>query len=234
MPELRDNPGEWDDKFRPAPSHFDRAAYQRKLDEICGTARGHSIIRVVWGAEEEMDAVVQYTSHGTAAETRRTGRHRTRVKGVPGKVRKRRWIFEEWQAPEQIADPGYVRLPEAGGLYVPPSIVKEKRQGKWIELYVVADHSKCKKEDCDSFEYFCFGDYREPDESDLVKFRRLTRKRSELERVDPFTPVSQKKINLWNKQAMDALEERDRAEEENSNAYRRDVQDTLSRVTTNG
>jgi hypothetical protein len=232
--QFRDDPSNWTDDHSPAPDNFERQAFQQKLDEICGTARGQSIVRVVWGGEEEIEVPVDFTTHGTATEYRKIGRHRTRVPGVAGKVRKRRWIFEEWQPPEQIPQDQFIRLPWAGGLFVPPSVVEAEAKGEWVEIYIVADHTKCLPEVCNSLEYFCFGDYREPGAEDLQKFARVTSRKFEQDVVDPFSPLGQNKINLFNKRAIENVENREREEDEALQATYTDVRETLSRVSTSG
>lgn len=237
MTDLINNPGNWTDAFFPAPSNFDRKAYQKQLDEVCGTVRGgHSIVHVVFGSEEEIEVDKQFTLHGSSAERVTVGRHRTRVKGVPGKVRKRRWIFEEWQPPEQIPDEGFVHMPGAGGLYLPPHVAQEKLQGKWLEIYIVADHSSCDSEVCNSFEHFCFGKYRHPNEYDLQKFRKLNyrKKALALDAIDPFEPISESRVARFNKEAIETVEELEREQDEHDRAFYADAQKTLSRSTTNG
>lgn len=230
---IRDDPKGWSDEYFPAPSNFDRRSYQKELDLVCGIAAGTSIIRVVWGAEEEIEAPMAFSSMGHAVESTRIGRHRTRVKGIPGKVRKRRWIMEEFQAPAQVPDNAYVRLPGRGGLYLSPQLVAEKRSGKYLELYIVADHSKCLIEDCSSDEYFCFGDYRQPDQTDIEKLRKITAKRLTQAHADPFKPISQNAVNLWNKEADEELTRIERDREDKSSEFYRDAEKTLSRTTTN-
>jgi hypothetical protein len=80
-------------------------------------------------------------------------------------------------------------LPWAGGLFVPPSVVEAEAKGEWVEIYIVADHTKCLPEVCNSLEYFCFGDYREPGAEDLQKFARVTSRKFEQDVVDPFSPL---------------------------------------------
>lgn len=200
---MKDDPKEWKDEFSGSPSNFDKQLYQDKIDAITGKANGHPILRVVWGAEMERTEVTGFTSLGTAAQERVIGTHRTRVKGVKGKVRIKRWIFEQWNPPEQIGAPGYVRVPGAGGLYLPPQMVEASQKGFWEKWYPVCDHTKCLPEDCDSTEYFCFGDYREPDQSDLDKIARITRRKFENGVNDPFTPVSPNAVAKANRQGLD-------------------------------
>jgi len=229
---LKDDPSLWRDEFSPAPTGFNRIAFQKKVDDICGTARGHSIIRVVWGAEEEIPEAAGFTHLGTAVEHKMVGRHRTRVRGVKGKVRKRRFIFEEFQAPEQVPQDDYVRIGGAGGLYVPPSLVEERKFGKWNELYIVADHSKCDPIICNSLEYFCFGDYREPDGSDLAKLGRITARRNADEHlVDPFEPVSQRAVNHFQKLANEETDAKESMESDANEERWADHRKTLKQHT---
>jgi hypothetical protein len=231
---IRDNSSDWNADYYPAPANFDRAGYQRQIDRIVGTVGGHPIIRIVWGAEEETEAAAQFTGHGTATKMVRIGRHMTRVRGKVTKVRKRRWIFEEWQPPQQIVGEGFIQVPGAAGLYLPPTFAQEQTKGKWLELYVVADHSKCRREVCDSFEYFCFGDYREPDNSDLNKLATITALKAGVDNPNPFAPIGQNKINLYNKQATEEVEQKEAERQTELDTEYGDVKKTLAKVSTSG
>lgn len=231
---FRDDPRNWKDVYSKAPSNFDVAAYQQRIDAITGTVNGKSIIRVVWGGEHEMQIAKEVTSLGTATELVKVGMHRTRVKGVPGKVRIKRWIFEEYQAPAQIPQDMFVRMPHASGLYLPPQMVQERIHGRYEKWYPACDHSKCLKEDCESTDYFCFGDYREPDERDLQKIARITQKRLQMSHADPLSPISEWWREQWEREAMAEVNEKERKEQESLDEFYDDAKKIMSRVTTSG
>lgn len=237
MIELRDDPKQWTSAFHKAPSSFDVKAYQAKIDKITGLAKDHSIIRVVWGGEMEEQKAVAFTSHGTEAQTETVGSHTTRVKGVPRKVRIRRWIFEEYQPPAQIAQNSFVRLPGAGGIYIPPSLVQERQTGKWNKWFPVCDHSNCLPEDCNSTEYFCFGDYKEPDNKELQMIAKITRARTEAANTpDPFEALSEFDLGFIEKQAQDEIAAIEAAEQAELDEYYADFKKTAARaaVTVTG
>lgn len=234
MTALRDDPRNWTDGFTPAPSNFDVKAYQAEIDKITGLARGHRIIRVVWGASQEIEQELDFTAHGTAAMVVKVGKYRTRVKGVPRKVRIRRWIFEEWQPPQQLPNADFIRVPGAGGIYVPPSVLEQRQKGVWNRWYPACDHSKCLPSDCNSDEYFCFGDYRHPDISDLRKIARITRKRLENEHPDPFAPIPQEVIDRNFREANEQREEIERRKQEAIDSVYDDFERTLGRSITSG
>ena len=172
---MRNNPRSWAARRTLAPSTFDKAGFQSRLDEICGKG----VLRVVWGGEEETTEAAIVGSLGQTVETKRVGRYQTRIRGTHGRVRINRWILEQFYTPEQLGvSEMYVRTPR-GGLYVPPELAEMKRSGKWVMVDVIADHSKCPEEICASIEYYCFGDYREPNNFDLEQISKQTREREQ-------------------------------------------------------
>lgn len=228
----------WTTGYSKAPE-FDRRSYQQKLDAIVGTARGQSIIRLVFGSEEEVEQIGVVTTPGGAVNKVMVGRYLTRVRDVPCEVRTRRWIFEEWQPPEQFAhnDP-LVQIP-GSGLFAPPQLAKEFRYGRWNLVYVVADHTHCNdgldipicspdgSADADAG-YFCFGAYRHPNEGDLNLWLRKTAERQEMSNVpNPFAPVPLDTVELYNKQADDQADEDERAEQQEIDDRYEDVNKTL-------
>lgn len=228
------SPENWTAGYSKAPE-FDRRSYQQKLDAIVGTARGQSIIRLVFGSEEEVEQIGVVTTPGGAVNKVMVGRYLTRVRDVPGEVRTRRWIFEEWQPPEQFAhnDP-LVQIP-GSGLFAPPQLAKEFRFGRWNLVYVVADHSECDPSVCSDdgsvdadAGYFCFGSYRAPNEKDLQLWRRVTAQRKEMGNVpNPFAPVPLDTVELYNKQSDDQADEDERAEQQEIDDRYEDVNKTL-------
>lgn len=184
-------PKYWTDERFPAPL-FDRYAIQKELDRICGTADGHSKIRLVFGSEEEELKESQISDLGTGLGVRKVGRYLTRIDGKM--VRIRRWIFEEWQPPELFAcDDGMVMLPGAGGFYVPPESTNRKIHGDWEMVYIVADHDRC---GCAPNDYSCMGEYRSPGAKDLKNFMRMTAAAQDAAiKADPFSPMSKEMLS---------------------------------------
>jgi hypothetical protein len=200
------DPRTWTDAFCPAPlDGFNREEFQRRVNEIVGRAKDHDILRFVFGAEEEFEKSVVGSTIAMSVEIQQAGRYFTRVKGVKGRPRIRRWICEQWHPPDQFADPfAHVQIPGKDGLFVPRHLLDEQKNGRWEPVYVVSNHEYPEHDEfeCEFGNYFCFGEYRRPDTSDLEKLRRVTaRKRADGNQADPFAPVSQSKVNLHNKKA---------------------------------
>lgn len=227
------NTKDWTDGFYPCPVGFDLEGYQAKIDRICGTAREHSKVRVVWGAAEEELKAEQVGSLGTALGYKKVGRYLTRVKGIRNKVRIRRWIFEEWQPPEIInIDEHHIKMPGTSGLFIPPSFSDINHKGDWELMYVVGDHTECDKDVCNSLEYPCHGKYRVPNNSDLQLLMRITGAiQDNALNIDPFSPLSQNiREALAKKTANKLIADREAVQAE-EDAYFEDKKSTRKKVS---
>lgn len=200
---LRDNPRSWTHDYTPAPAEFPRATFQQKIDALVGIARGgQSIIRLVWGAEEEKLRFDIENPHDT---TLKIPRYTTRIRGKEFKVRINRWILEEFVPPEQLEGMGEQYVRTNHGLFIPHQVKLDQQNGYYQCLYVIADHTKCEESVCNSDEYFCFGDYRVPDHTDLDKLRHIQYLKAQSEasmQFNPYAPLPQHALDFWLKQQL--------------------------------
>jgi len=221
------DPKNWTNEFFPAPP-FPREAFQAELDRICGKARGQSKVRLVFGSEEEELADAQISTLGVGLGRHKVGRYTTNRDGR--KVRIRRWIFEEWQPPEQLHE-GFVRMP-GSGLYIPPNERQKLHKGVWNLIYTVADHSRC---NCAPEDYSCFGAYRPPGPQDLKNFMRMTAAMQEDQiKADPFSPLSQEMISKLQRKANAELEAYEKQIEREEEEYYEDRRKTRRRHSVSG
>lgn len=224
------DPKHWTPEFYPQPE-FDREGFQARLDKICGKVREHSKIRIVWGASEEEKVAEQISGLGTGLGYKMQGRFLTRVPGKTEKVRIRRFVFEEWQPPEiSSLEDRFITMPGSAGLVRPATF--DDHQGSWELIYVVADHSQCRKDVCDSLEFPCHGEYRKPDENDLNKFMRITGAiQDSAIQIDPFSPMSQEIMERLSKRTAETVAARSQAIEAEEDAYFEDRKQTRKKLS---
>lgn len=137
---------------------FDRAAYQKKLDEIAGlTQGGESILQITWagnaswlqGKKNAFGQVVDYELKPRYA----IKSLKPETFGQPIPIR--RWVIEE------NTDPG--QLEAMGGKN--HDAIKAPEKGFYTAWIFVGDHSK--HQNCGQDGKTCFGDYKDPDEAEL-------------------------------------------------------------------
>lgn len=227
---LRDDPNGWRDAYSPPPAGVDIDAYNKRLDERY-TVRGHPLYRLVWGGAREERREIEWDSVGVPVKWEMRGLHRTRVPAMPGKVRIQRWLILRWIPPERVEHNSYMRLPGSVGLIVPSHVAQERQKGHWKSILVVADHSKCREEDCYSEEYYCFGDYKAPGNFEIEFLA------SDFSRISPrmmFEGPTEAEIAADQASAAHDRREQQEREREDARELAEDIVETAGRITVSG
>lgn len=155
---IRDRVSTWTPEMVRPYTTFDRAAYQKKLDEIARlTQAGESILMVEWcgnaswlkGEKNEFGQIVNYKPVPRFA----IKSMKPETFGQPIPIR--RWAIL------QNTDPG--QLDAMGGKN--HDVLKVEEKGFYTPWIFVGDHSKC--QNCGQDGKTCFGDYKDPDDAEL-------------------------------------------------------------------
>jgi hypothetical protein len=205
---IKDRPGQWSPDLTPPPA-FDVSGYQKQLDKIGGfTTQGEPVLRLVWGGNESKYRAIRFDDFGNATEWGMVPRYSFASKKVETwdvLIPIRRWFIEE------NTDVG--QLEAMGGKHHGQFEYKEK--GYYTPYILIADHSKCK--DCLAHEFKCFGDYKAPDNAELLFLTEVTYKLLKTRKQDPRTgldprvaaeAVAQIQPNKLEENALDEQENR--------------------------
>lgn len=163
---IKDDWMNWPAEYCAAPD-FDRAEYQRKLDDITGLSRGRSILRLEWGGEEQ---VAKYGAiefgHPSPSQLIYEPKYKLRRTYLGAKVLVpfRRWVIAElmeWEEYGYGDDSQATFTDEAGVLRK----AAPKPRDLYTPLIYVGDHRKCPKNCCAT--KLCPGDFKNPDSAEL-------------------------------------------------------------------
>lgn len=190
----KDNPKDWPAEYCLPYGSFNVKNYQEKIDNIAGKSRGRSILRLVWGASQEI-AIFRYSewdSFGRAISEVREPKYKIRrdgaLAGMILHVPVRRWIIEQLQEPEQyrIDEEEDTKFENEHGVTCK---VAEKPTEMYTPLIYVGDHSVCEPNCC--AKRLCLGDFKEPDQAELNWITRSTFQLSqEFNSKDPYRPFN--------------------------------------------
>jgi hypothetical protein len=202
----KDRAGGWSPDLTPPPA-FNVSAYQKKLDEIGGmTQQGEPVLRLVWGGNESKYKAIEFDDLGNPTKFGPVPRYSfasKRIETWDVLIPIRRWFIEE------NTDAG--QLEAMGGKNHGAIRVKEK--GFYTPYILVADHSKCK--DCLAHEFKCFGEYKAPDNAELLFLTEVTykliktRKQDPTKGINPLIAAEMLAQNTPNELEQNALEEQE-------------------------
>jgi hypothetical protein len=178
---IKDRPGQWGPNLTPPPV-FDIAKYQKQLDKIGGfTQQGEPVLRLVWGGNESKYKAIGFDTFGNPTEFGMVPRYSFESKRLETwgmLIPIRRWFIEE------NTDAG--QLEAMGGKN--HGAIKVKEKGFYTPYILIADHTKCK--DCLAHEFKCFGEYKAPDNAELLFLTEVTYKLLKSRKQDPTKGIN--------------------------------------------
>jgi hypothetical protein len=217
----KNKPGTWacSEIYSP-PASFDMAGYQSKIDAILGKSdTNHSVVRLVWAGDRKLaysPFYVTWKPSGFGLSSELRAKYKYASLQVPGTsdiidVPPPRWIFEEFNHPGQ-----YMAAWEATRWQEIDGHRREVRpapppNGYYSHLLTIADHGNhqcCEQAKKDYV--VCWGNYREPDETDLNILRRAKMEREKDRFIDTTKPLDAETLNILGKETEDRVKEQRR------------------------
>ena len=208
-----------------APS-FDVVQYQEKINRICGLApNGEPVVRLVWAASKEcfskFYSVWDSMGFGVLTELRAKYRFATvEINPVDRiDIPAPRWMLEDRVDPAQFAAT-YEQTRwvwnEDEGRQVERRPKIDLTRGYYAPLLTIARHGSCCGKARNS-KVVCWGQYKEPDERELIMLREAVAKRDLFEDQSPFESLTK-----------ETLEKSDREVSESQAALKAERQEKMS------
>ena len=203
----------WGQKGIYSPPSFPAAEYQEKINRICGTApNGEAMVRLVWGASKECFSkfycVWDSMGFGVLTELRAKYRFATvEINPVDRiDIPAPRWMLEDRVDPAQFAAT-YEQTRwvwnEDEGRQVERRPRMELTRGYYAPLLTIARHGACCKK-ARKNKVVCWGEYKEPDETELVMLRAAVERRDAMEKQSPFEALTRETLERSDRESLDA------------------------------
>ena len=205
-----DNPRKWGEPGIWEAPHFDRAGYQKKINDICGVnVHGQPVVRLVWGWESRYPIHTEWDATGRPVKSAWRQRYRFMTVTVDEDevdISVPRWILEQrvepellaasWEASRWVFDPDLGRRKDLRG--------ELPKGGEYYYLRTISAHDD-EESCCDrawrDHRRRCWGYYRLPEDRDLELLREAVRLRD----ADPMRRTARESLTQEELEEIDRL-----------------------------
>jgi hypothetical protein len=226
------SPGIWH-----PPENFDAAAYQRKLNEICGlSGDGQPVIRVQWAWAARKWTNYEWDEFGNATKGEWRQKYRCLTVELPNDeyvdISPPRWVLEErfepgqyersWESSRYVHDAAFCRRCRNMGIGLYETSTTCTRRDVWgpaprdgwynllPHIGMVAEHERglrCCARLWKSNKEICYGRYKVPDGLELRILREARRNRDRDAEANPHEEMSVAALEQARQWGMDAMRE---------------------------
>jgi hypothetical protein len=203
----------WGQKAVYTPPSFPVEQYQERINRICGLApNGEPVVRLVWAASKECFSkfycVWDSMGFGVLTELRAKYRFATvEINAIDNiDIPAPRWMLEDRVDPAQFAAT-YEQTRWVWNEDEQRQVERRPRmdlsKGYYAPLLTIAQHGLCCKK-ARVNKVVCWGEYKEPDETELIMLRQAVEKRDLSEKQSPFEALTRETLETGDRECVDA------------------------------